>query len=409
MQNSEVLVGDYIQTLRQKHKIKKSGYLPSGAIPVVDQSQEFIAGYINDTERAYAGHLPVIVFGDHTCTLKYVDFPFAIGADGTQLIRPTKDFDIRYLYYALRDLSLEHFGYQRHFKYLKTSKILCPPMHIQHKIAAILSAYDDLIENNTRCIKILESMAQTLYQEWFVHFRFPGHENVPMVESPLGPIPHGWKISKLGNLAESIRRNVKQSDITQETPYFGLAHLPRKSIALSKWDSVDSINSAKLAFKKGEILFGKIRPYFHKVGVAPLDGICSSDTIVIHPKKKEYFALTLSCVFSEHFIAYATTTAQGSKMPRAEWNVLARYQVVIPPDPIMQRFSNFTCDVVDKIQNLIFQNKSIRQTRDLLLPKLISGEIDVSELDIDTGIPQTPVGSEIGSPIHEKLSTSKSN
>ena len=125
-QNNEVLVEDCIQTLRKRHKIKKSEYLPSGAIPVVDQSQDFIAGYIDDTERAYDGQLPVIVFGDHTCTLKYVDFPFAIGAEGTQLIRPTKDFDIRYLYYALRNLSLEHFGYQRHFKYLKTSTIFLP-------------------------------------------------------------------------------------------------------------------------------------------------------------------------------------------------------------------------------------------------------------------------------------------
>ena len=383
-ENSEVLVADCIQTLRKKHKIKKSEYLSSGAIPVIDQGQDFIAGYINDADRAYDGQLPIIVFGDHTCTLKYVDFPFAVGADGTQLIRPTKDFDIRYLYYALQNLPLEHFGYQRHFKYLKTSKILCPPMQLQRKIASVLSAYDDLIENNTRRIKILEDMAQTLYREWFVHFRFPGHADVPMVESPLGPIPQGWKITELGDLAESVRRNVKPNDVNQETPYFGLAHLPRKSIALSDWDSVDSINSAKLAFKKGEILFGKIRPYFHKVGVAPLDGICSSDTIVIRPKIRECFATTLACVSSEHFIAYATATSQGSKMPRAEWNVLAKYAVVIPPDQITERFSDFTCKVVDKIQNLIFQNRNLRQTCDLLLPKLISGEIDVSELDIDT-------------------------
>ena len=123
MQNSEVLVGNYIQTLRKKHKIKKSEYLSSGAIPIIDQGQEFIAGYINETERSYDGNLPVIVFGDHTCTLKYVDFPFTVGADGTQLIHPTEDFDIRYFYYALQNLPLEHFGYQRHFKYLKTSKI----------------------------------------------------------------------------------------------------------------------------------------------------------------------------------------------------------------------------------------------------------------------------------------------
>ena len=204
-----------------------------------------------------------------------------------------------------------------------------------------------------------------------------------MVESPLGLIPHGWEIGKLGDLAESVRRNVKPSDIEKEVPYFGLAHLPRKSIALSEWDTVDSINSVKLSFKKDEILFGKIRPYFHKVGVAPLDGICSSDTIVIRPKIKECFAITLACVSSEHFIAYATATAQGSKMPRAEWNVLAEYSVLIPPDQIAQYFSTFTCEVVDNIQNLIFQNKTLQQTRDLLLPKLISGKIDVSELDID--------------------------
>ena len=126
MQNSEVIVGDCVQTIRKKHKIKKSEYLSSGTIPVVDQGQDFIAGYINDTERAYDGQLPIIVFGDHTCTLKYVDFPFAVGADGTQLIHPTEDFDIRYFYYALQNLPLEHFGYQRHFKYLKTSTIFCP-------------------------------------------------------------------------------------------------------------------------------------------------------------------------------------------------------------------------------------------------------------------------------------------
>ena len=157
-----------------------------------------------------------------------------------------------------------------------------------------------------------------------------------------------------------------------------------RSIALSEWDSVDSINSVKLAFKKGEILFGKIRPYFHKVGVAPLDGICSSDVIVIRPKGNECLAMTLFCVSSEHFIAYATAISQGSKMPRAEWNVLTEYQVVIPPDLIRQRFSNFTRYVVDKIHNLIFQNKTFQQARDLLLPKLISGEVNVSQLDIDT-------------------------
>ncbi|MCH8294562.1 restriction endonuclease subunit S [Candidatus Poribacteria bacterium] len=263
-------------------------------------------------------------------------------------------------------------------------EIPLPPLPTQRKIAAVLSAYDDLIENNTRRIKILEDMAQTIYREWFVHFRFPGHENVKMVESELGLIPEGWKVGRLGDIAESVRRNVKPSDVDQETPYLGLEHLPRKSIALSNWDIVDSINSSKLAFKKGEILFGKIRPYFHKVVVAPLDGICSSDTIVIRSKEPECFARTLACVFSEHFVEYATATSQGTKMPRADWKVLVKYPVMIPPKSISQRFSALVQDIVPQIHNLIFRNRNLRQTRDLLLPKLISGELDVSDLDIIT-------------------------
>ena len=266
---------------------------------------------------------------------------------------------------------------------LKEIEIGVLPLQTQQKIAAILSTYDDLIENNTRRIKILEDMAQTLYQEWFVHYRFPGHENVPMIQSELGPIPQGWEVSQLGDLAESVRQNVKAGKVEQQSPYFGLEHLPRKSIALSEWDLVDAINSTKLIFKKNDILFGKIRPYFHKVGVAPLNGICSSDTIVIRSKRNEYFAYILSHVSSEYFINYATATSQGTKMPRANWEVLTKFPLVVPPLDILHRFNNVIQEIVCKIHSLIFTNINLRQTRDLLLPKLISGEIDVSQLDID--------------------------
>jgi type I restriction enzyme S subunit len=112
----------------------------------------FIAGYIDDEDRAYDGPLPVIVFGDHTCVFKYINFRFAVGADGTQLIRPKDEdlFDVRYLYYALRGIPLQQFGYQRHFKYLKDSKILHRHIDLQIAIAEVLAAYDDLIENNLR-------------------------------------------------------------------------------------------------------------------------------------------------------------------------------------------------------------------------------------------------------------------
>ena len=268
---------------------------------------------------------------------------------------------------------------------LKAIELTLPPLPVQRKIAAILSAYDDLIENNTRRIAILEEMAQALYREWFVHFRFPGHEGVRMVDSPLGLIPKEWEVRQLGDIAEQVRRNVKPDEVDPETPYFGLGHLPKKSIALSEWGVADETKSTKMVFRRGEILFGKIRPYFHKVGVTPVDGVCSTDAIVIVPKSPEHFSLVLACVSSKEFVDHATQTSQGTKMPRADWKVLVKYPLVIPPESILSQFNEFVESVVAQIQNIIFRNHNLRHTRDLLLPRLISGEVDVSDLGIDTG------------------------
>ena len=214
----------------------------------------------------------------------------------------------------------------------------------------------------------------------------------------------GGEIGKLGDLAESVKRSIKPSDADPETPYFGLKHLPRRSIALSNWAVVAGVNSTSLAFKKGEILFGKIRPYFHKVGVAPLDGLCTPSTIVICPLRDEYFAITLGCVSSEHFIDYATAVSQGTTMPSVNWNVLVNYPVVLPPRAIARRFDYWVRDVVDKIHNLIFQNKNLRETRDFLLPKLITSEVDISELAIETDGVQPRIGvTRIPYPLTERL------
>jgi type I restriction enzyme, S subunit len=257
-----------------------------------------------------------------------------------------------------------------------------PPLPTQRKIAAILSAYDDLIENNLRRIRILEEMAQNLYREWFVKFRFPGHQKARFTDSPLGRIPEGWEVKVVGQLAYQSRDSVNPGSAAPETPYFGLEHLPRKSITLSEWGIASQVHSTKLSFNKGDILFGKIRPYFHKVGVAPLQGVCSSDILVIRSRSADWFGLVLGCTSSAEFVERATVTSQGTKMPRANWDVLVKYEIPMPPQPILGRFNEFMCDTVSQIHNLVFRNQSLRSTRDLLLPRLISGELDVSEMDI---------------------------
>ncbi len=256
-----------------------------------------------------------------------------------------------------------------------TMPVPLPPFPIQRRIAGILSAYDELIENSQRRIKILESMARSLYREWFVNFRFPGHEKVKLVPSPLGDIPKGWEVRKLGDIAEVMRRNIPKGQLDQPQPYVGLEHIPRRSLALDAWETTTELGSNKLEFKKGEILFGKIRPYFHKVSVAPFNGLCSADTIVIRARQPKYYGLVVSCVSSGEFVAHATATSNGSKMPRANWGVLEKCDVTIPTDEITERFTSLISSMIARQQTLIFQIQNLRRTRDLLLPRLLSGQI----------------------------------
>ncbi len=291
-----------------------------------------------------------------------------------------------FLFYSLMNnrnklVSLALGGSQRNLNTgtIRNFKIGVPNLAIQQKIASILSAYDDLIENNTRRIQILEEMARRIYEEWFVRFRFPRHENVKMVESELGFIPEGWEVKKLGEIAEEIKVSVDPTKIQPLTPYVGLEHIPRRSIALIEWGNAKDVQSTKHTFKAGNILFGKIRPYFHKVAVAPIDGICSSDAIVIDAKRKEMFPFVLGTVSSDNFVQHATQISNGVKMPRTNWNILIEYPVNIPTNDLRKKFSEFVESSLAQIKNLTFKINNLKQTRDLLLPKLISGEIDVSE------------------------------
>ena len=253
------------------------------------------------------------------------------------------------------------------------------PLSAQRRIAGVLSAYDELIEKNQRRIQILETMARALYREWFVEFRFPGHDKIPRVASPLGDIPQGWEVKKVGDIAENIRRNVPKGDLAVPRPYVGLEHIPRRSLALDAWEMTTELGSNKLEFRKGEVIFGKIRPYFHKVSVSPFDGVCSADTIVIRARRPEDYAFMVACVSSDAFVAHASATANGSKMPRANWDVLEKYEVVIPQGKVIRHFSALLVGILAQERMLVFQIHNLRRTRDLLLPRLISGQVVLAD------------------------------
>jgi type I restriction enzyme, S subunit len=251
---------------------------------------------------------------------------------------------------------------------------LIPPWDTQTRIADILSAYDDLIENNRRRMALLEEAARQLYREWFVRLRFPGHEHTRITNGA----PEGWAKKTLGDLCEEVRETVKPDALEPDTPYIGLEHMPRRSILLSEWGTAEQVTSSKHRFHEGEILFGKIRPYFHKVGVAFLDGITSSDAIVIRPLEPTLRNFVLMTVSSDPFVAVtAQTMREGSKMPRADWKHMQSFPTPMPPVGLLGSFEAGIRPIVEQLKTLTIANQKLRAARDLLLPRLMSGEIVV--------------------------------
>lgn len=303
-----------------------------------------------------------------------------------------KKANSRFVYYALLSPEAQHALKSRtvsagvphtNLAAFRELEIRVPPLAVQHRVAGVLGSIDDLIENNRRRIELLEQMAQAIFREWFVHFRYPGHEDVPLVDSPHGPIPEGWSVGTLQDIVQLVTRSVDPACVEPSTPAVGLENIPRQQLTLNAWGAANGLASRKLTFEEGDILFGKIRPYFHKVSVAPMAGICSTDAIVLRSVSDEYWGLAVMTASSQEFVGHATQTANGTKMPRADWTVLKKWLVPIPKAILADQFSGLVRDSLTGAQRLMFANRALAVIRDLLLPKLVTGQIDVSELDLD--------------------------
>ncbi len=269
-----------------------------------------------------------------------------------------------------------------------------PPLPEQRAIAHILGTLDDKIELNRRMNETLEAMARAIFKSWFVDFdpvraKAEGRQPYGMdaetaalfpdsfEDSLLGKIPRSWKAGRLGDVAENPRRGVHPGEVPNDTPYIGLEHMPRKSIALASWGRSGEVASNKFEFRKGEILFGKLRPYFHKVGVAVLDGVCSTDILVIDASSEEWYGLVLGHVSSEEFVAYTDAVSTGTKMPRTNWQDMARYEIPLPDPRLAGAYARLARTVVETIRANILQSQTLAAIRDALLPKLISSEVRV--------------------------------
>lgn len=388
-----VQLGKHLTFKNGKSSPERANHLPypvygsNGLIGYADQSNTEANTLIIGRVGSYCGS---VHFSKSPCWV----------TDNAIICRAIKEEDVFFWYSILSKYDLNRHSAGSGQPLLNQSILKSISLHLvnEEKWAAIgsfLSKIYDKIELNRQMNETLEEMARSTFKSWFVDFdpvvakaagQAPAHMSAdtaalfPATFNEKG-LPDGWEEGLLGNVATNPKRIVKPDQVHRETPYIGLEHMPRKSVALGEWEFADKVTSTKTEFKKGEFLFGKLRPYFHKVGIAPINGICSTDIVVVAPKQPHWSAFTLACISTTEFVNYTNQASTGTKMPRTSWKIMSDYSLVLPPKEVAEAFENFANPLLQKITANIHQNNTLADLRDTLLPKLMSGEIRLRDVE----------------------------
>ena len=307
----------------------------------------------------------------------------------------------RFVFYLLKanlDM-IQSYGGGTTFKAINKNEInklpfTIPPLPIQKKIASFLSNYDDLIENNTKRIKLLENIAQLIYKEWFVKFKFPGYENVKMVYNKEldKEIPEGWEVKGITDVDyfNFISENIKQYE--EEKEYFATANIDginitKKGIMYSYKDKPSRAQKQPTIYS---VWFARMKDTYKVLGFTEANKNIANNSILSSgfagfKSDKYIFPFLYYTINSEYFHKEKDRFATGSTQVSLNNEGLSKIKVILPTTEIIIIFGKKVLPIIDQIFLLQQKNDSLRQARDLLLPKLISGEIDVSDLDIKGG------------------------
>lgn len=315
-------------------KTPQKDFLEAGAIPVVDQGQKLVAGYVNDKSRACNAKPPVIVFGDHTRAIKYVDFEFAMGADGVKVLVPKVDADIRYLFHALNMLDIPSAGYSRHYKFLKESEIPLPPLAEQKRIAAILDAADALRAKRRESLEQLDTLLQSTFLEMF---------GDPVTN------PMGWEIRNLSDTCEKITDGTHHSPpICEEgIPYVTAKHLKKDGLKFFDDPWFVSPESHAEIFARcnpglGDVLYIKDGA---TTGIAAINRYefkfsMLSSLALLKPSYEmitsEYLAWYLN---NERNKSHLIGNMGGAAIKRLTLTKIKNFRVPVPPLNLQQRFA----------------------------------------------------------------------
>jgi len=383
--------------------ITDTKYFDGGTIPWIKIADATKSGkflyetkqHVNELGASFSRRLsPGTILVAASGTLGYTQILGVEGCahDGWLILQNLRELDRDFAYYALKTLEQHFFNsgsgaaiQNINTDILRQAKIPYPPLPVQRRIAGILAAYDDLIENNQRRIAILERMARALYREWFVHFRYPGHESVPLVDSPLGPIPQGWEVVAFTEISDVLNGGTPKTTSPEywngDIPFF----TPRDVLDCFYVQETDK-HLTELGLSKcashlypPDTVFITARGTVGKVALPSMPMAMNQSCYALRAKsaisQRFLFLMTLEQV------EYLKTNTGGSTFDTIVVDTFRRMRVVKPTQNLIGAFTQKVDAVFEQVNNLQRQTQNLRRTRDLLLPRLLSGQLDVGELD----------------------------
>ena len=311
-------------------------YSDAYPIPVLTANQAFVLGYTSETSGIYDKG-PVILFDDFTCDMKYADFPFKVKSSAMKLLTSKKEIPIFYAYNLLQHINYKPEGHARHWiSIMQPLKVLLPCYAEQERIGEFLSLVCKKIEKHQLLIDALKKYKRGLLQAVFS--REVQFEN-----------SSGWErrlFSELASLSKG-KYSPKQNEVL---PCIELEHLEQQTGQIIGCTNSNEQNSVKSVFHKGDVLFGKLRPYLRKFALPEYNGVCSSEIWVFHPKPDIDSTFLFYLIQSESFIA-AANISSGTKMPRAEWSKVSNETFFVPGLSEQKRIANLFTTIDKRIVN----------------------------------------------------------
>ena len=266
---------------------------------------------------------------------------------------------------------------------IKNCTVWIPDYSTQEKFGKLLSALDDKISLNRRMNAKLEAMAKRLYDYWFIQFDFPNENGKPYKTSGgkmeynevlKREIPAGWKVNTLGDICNFPMDRISEKDIANKR-YVPIEVIPRNEMSFSETANIEKAASGLCSFDKRSILLSNRRVYFHKVCIAPFEGITRDTVIIINPKDLNNLGFIYQIVNSKHFIDYATLNSYGSEQPVLSTPTVQEYKFVNPNNDIDKIYSKRVDGIINKVLENNLEIQKLTTLRDNLLPMLMNGQV----------------------------------